>query len=531
MILSFLPGRRSLFLKKAIMNKFRYLTLMMLLLAATIFAFSQNKSSIPNIIYIYADDLGYGDLGCYGQQKIETPNIDKLAKNGMRFTQHYAFPVCAPSRYLLMTGINSGKAYIRGNDEWAERGPVWDFKAMEANPFLEGQRPIPDSTITIAKVLKSAGYTTGMVGKWGLGAPFTEGYPTRQGFDYFYGYICQRQDHTYYNGHLWENENRVPLDNKIIDPAVKFPKDLDSNDGKNYEQYQQKVYGPDLLIKAALLFIEKNKNNPFFLYYPTPLPHVSLQAPKKWVDYYHQRFGDEKPFLGDSYFPCRYPHATYAAMISTLDEQVGQLVQALKEAGIYNNTIIMFCSDNGPAFNAGADPVFFNSGGPFKGEYGWGKGFVHEGGIREPFLVQWPGKVQPGSTSDLISATIDIMPTLCELLKIPAPKNIDGLSILPTLLGNKNLQQQHEYLYWEYPEYGGQQAVRIGNWKAVRLNIMKGTVQTQLFDLSNDIREQNDVASQHPDIIKKIEEIMKKEHHTPELTRFVMPALEEKNKQ
>lgn len=489
---------------------------------------SINGSQLPNIVYIYADDLGYGDLGCYGQEKIETPNIDSLAKNGMRFTQHYAFPVCAPSRYLLMTGTASGNAYIRGNHEWEQRGPVWDFKAMEENPFLEGQWPIPDSTITIAEVLKKAGYTTGMVGKWGLGAPFTTGLPTRQGFDYFYGYICQRQDHTYYNGHLWENETRIPLDNKIIDPRVKFPKNLDPDNPRNYDQYQQNVYAPDLLIKSAIQFIERNKNKPFFLYYPTPLPHVSLQAPRKWVDYYHQKFGNEKPFLGGSYFPCRYPRATYAAMISTLDEQVGQLINALKKNGLYKSTIVLFCSDNGPAYNAGVDPVFFNSAGPFKEEFHWGKGSVHEGGIREPFIVSWPGKVKAGTTSNLISATIDMMPTFCALLNLPVPAKVDGISILPTLLGKEQLQKKHPYLYFEYPEYGGQQALRMGNWKAVRLDILKGVLKTQLFDLNSDIQEQNDIAAQHPGLVKRMEAIMEKEHHRPEVSRFIMPALESK---
>lgn len=485
-----------------------------------------NITDKPNIVYIFADDLGYGELGCYGQQKIETPNIDALAKEGKRFTQHYAAPVCAPSRYSLLTGINSGKAYIRGNDEWTERGNVWDFKAMEANPFLEGQRPIPDSTITIAKVLKSVGYSTGIVGKWGLGAPFTNGEPNKQGFDYFYGFICQRQDHTYYPGHLWENKNRIPLNNKIIDPNIVFPKDKDSLDEKNYEVYQQQDYAPDFLIRAALNFIDENAAKPFFLYYATPLPHVSLQAPKNWVDYYHKKFGDEKPFLGGSYFPCRYPRATYAAMISTLDEQVGQIVKELKAKGIYDNTIIMFCSDNGPSFGGvGVDGPFFNSGGLFKSETGWGKGSVHEGGIREPFIVKWKGKVEAGTTSDIISATIDIMPTLCDLLNIDAPKNIDGISILPEILGKKQ-KQQHDYLYWEYPEYGGQLAIRMNNWKGVILNIRKGNMQWQLFDLNKDIQEQQDVAAEHPDIIEKMNAIVKKEHHTPEVSTFLMPALE-----
>ena len=503
--------------------------LLIIFIVCSLSSFSQTKNSIkPNIVYILADDLGYGELGCYGQQKIETPNIDALAKDGKRFTQHYAFPVCAPSRYSLLTGINSGKAYIRGNDEWDERGDVWNFKAMEANPFLEGQRPIPDSTITIAKVLKSAGYTTGIVGKWGLGSPFTNGTPNKQGFDYFYGFICQRQDHTYYPGHLWENENRVPLNNKIVDPQIKFPKDKDSLDEKNYEAYQQKDYAPDFLIKAALNFIDKNVDQPFFLFYTTPLPHVSLQAPKKWVDYYHEKFGDEKPYPGGSYFPCRYPRATYAAMISTLDEQVGEIVKELKVKGIYDNTIIMFCSDNGASFaGVGVDGPYFDSGGTFKCETGWGKGFVHEGGIREPFIVEWKEKVKAGSTSDMISATIDIMPTLCDLLNIDTPKNIDGISILNEILG-KEQKQQHDYLYWEYPEYGGQLAIRMNNWKGVILNIMKGNLQWQLFDLNTDIQEQNDIAAEHPDIIEKMKDIVKKEHHTPEVSTFLMPALEKK---
>jgi len=487
------------------------------------------KTKVPNIVYILADDMGYGELGSYGQEKIETPNLDELAKTGMRFTQHYAYPVCAPSRYLLMTGQNSGKAFIRGNHEWGDRGDVWSFKAMEDNPYLEGQYPIPDSTITIAKVLKKAGYTTGLVGKWGLGAPMTAGTPNNQGFDYFYGFICQRQDHTYYSGHLWENDNRVPLDNRIVDPNVELPKNLDPLDEKSYEKYQQKDYAPDFLIKAALKFIDKSKDKPFFLYYASPLPHVSLQAPKDLVAYYHKKFGDEKPFLGGSYFPCRYPHATYAAMITLLDMQVGQIIKRLKDEGLYDNTIIMFCSDNGPAYNAGVDPTFFKSAGPLKGEYGWGKGFLHEGGMREPFIVSWPGRVKAGSKSDLISATIDMMPTFCDLLHLKVPKDVDGLSILPTILG-KGKQVQHDYLYFEYPEYGGQQSIRIGNWKGLRLDMMKGNAKWSLFDLATDEREQNDVADKHPDIIEKMRAISKKEHHTPELSRFIIPVLENEAK-
>lgn len=479
-----------------------------------------------NIVYILADDLGYGELGCYGQEKIETPNLDELAKGGMRFTQHYAFPVCAPSRYLLMTGKNSGKAFIRGNHEWGDRGDVWSFKAMEANPYLEGQYPIPDSTITIAKVLKEAGYATALIGKWGLGAPMTTGTPNNQGFDYFYGFMCQRQDHTYYPGHLWENNYRIPLDNRIVDPNVKLDKDLDPLDEKNYEKYQQKDYAPDFLIRAALNFIDNNKDKPFFLYYPSPLPHVSLQAPKDLVAYYHKKFGDEKPFLGGSYFPCRYPRATYAAMITLLDRQIGMIIKKLKEDGLFDNTIIMFCSDNGPSFNqVGVDPNYFKSAGPFNGEYGWGKGFLHEGGIMEPFIVSWPGKVKAGSTSNLISATIDIMPTICDLLGVKVPDEVDGVSILPTLL-KRGKQEQHPYLYFEYPEYGGQQSIRLGDWKGIRLNMLKGNAIWSLYNLAADPKEEHDLANEHPEIVKQMDAISKKEHHTPEISRFLIPVLE-----
>lgn len=483
-------------------------------------------SEKPNIVYILADDLGYGELGCFGQTKIETPNIDALAKQGMLFTQHYANPICALSRNALMTGQHSGHVFIRGNDEWASRGDVWSAKAMEANPFLEGQFPIPDSTVTIAEMLKEAGYVTGLVGKWGLGGFETEGAPNNQGFDYFYGFLCQRQDHTYYPGHLWHNRFRVPLNNKIIEPAVKFPKGADSLDPGNYNRYQQTDYAPDFLVRAALGFIEKNKAQPFFLYYASPLPHVSLQASPKWVDYYHKKFGDEAPWLGGSYFPCRYPRATYAAMVSTLDENVGKIVKELKRQGVYDNTLIIFCSDNGPTFNGGSDSPWFDSGGPFKSEYGWGKGFVHEGGIREPFIASWPGKIKPGTQSDFISATWDFMPTACAVAHITPPANIDGINLLPTLLGEPKKQTSHKYLYWEYPEYGGQQAVRMGHWKAIRMNMFKGNMKIQLFDLNKDIQEMHDVASSYPDIIKQMKMIMIKEHQTPLHKRFIIPALE-----
>jgi arylsulfatase len=503
-------------------NKLKVFISLLIILPVT----SINAQQRPNIVYIFADDLGYGDLGCYGQQKIETPNIDALAKNGMLFTQQYDLPVCAPSRYCLMTGVSPGKAFIRGNDEWAERGDVWNFKAMEENPSLEGQLPIPNATITIAKLLKADGYKTALIGKWGLGAPMTAGEPNNQGFDYFYGSLCQRQDHQYYPGHLWENTFRVPLNNKIQDPAIKFPANLNAADPENYKVYNQKEYAPELMLGAALRFLDGCKGKPFFLYYPSPLPHASMQAPENLVAYYHQKFGDEKPFLGDSYVPCLYPRATRAAMITLLDNQVGSIIEKLKQQGVFNNTIIIFSSDNGASNEGGADCAYFDSNGPFKNEFGWGKGFLYEGGIRLPMIVAWPGKIKGGSKTDLITANWDFMPTVCDIAKIPSPKNIDGISYLPTLLAEENKQKKHDFLYWEFPQNGGQQAVRLGNWKGIRMNILKGNSTIQLYDLDKDIQEQHDVAAQHPAIVKQIEMIMKQEHHTPTVDSFRMEALE-----
>lgn len=488
------------------------------------------ERSRPNIVYILADDLGYGDIGAYGQKKIQTPNIDALAKDGMLFTQHYALPVCAPSRYSLMTGENSGKAYIRGNDEWAERGDVWNYQAMEANPYLEGQLPIPDTTITVAKILKRAGYRTALVGKWGLGGPMTTGIPNNQGFDYFFGFLCQREDHNYYAGHLWENSLRVPLNNKVQDPDVKFPKGLDPLDPKNYARYAQHDYAPDVIIKAALRFLDSCGTRPFFLYFASPLPHASLQAPVRLVDYYHRKFGDEKPFPGGSYVPCRYPHATRAAMITLLDEHVGMIVRKLKQMGVYQNTIIIFTGDNGPTFEGGSDGPWFDSGGPFKSARGWGKGSVHEGGIREPFIVSWPAAVRAGARSDLLCADWDFVPTVCQLTGSRPPGGIDGISYLPTLLAHNAAQQKHPFLYWEFPGYGGQQAVRLGKWKGIRAGMQKGNMTIELFDLDNDPQELDDVSARHPGVVKKIAGIMSREHHTPEVAAFRMKVLDAADK-
>ena len=508
------------------MHNFKSISINLIIFLFTNLLFSCNKlKEQPNIIYILADDLGYGELGVFGQKIIETPNIDALAKNGMIFTDHYSgSPVCAPSRSVFITGQHTGHTPIRGNDEWGERGDTWNYQAMFDNPFLEGQRPIPDSTITIAEVLKSAGYATGMVGKWGLGAPTTEGLPNRQGFDFFYGYNCQRQAHTLYPMHLWRNEERHLLDNKNVAPHANLADGVDPNDPASYADFELNDYAPELMHREALKFMDENKDNPFFLYYASPLPHVPLQAPKKWVNYYKSKLGEEAPYTGKSYFPNQSPRATYAAMISYLDEQVGDLVNKLVEIDQYQNTLIIFTSDNGPTYTGGADTPFFDSAKPFKTEKGWAKGFVHEGGIRVPMIASWPGEIKYGSKSNHISAFQDMMPTFCDIVGEPIPSSNDGISILPVLMGESG-QMQHDYLYWEFPAYKGQQAVRMGKWKAIRREIFEGNMAIELYDLETDISEQQDLAGSYPKIVEQIAEIMKTAHTPSYLERFKFPQL------
>lgn len=484
----------------------------------------ETRAATPNIIYILADDLGYGELGTYGQSLIETPNIDALAKGGMKFTQHYSgAPVCAPARCVLMTGQHTGHAYVRGNDEWKARGEVWDYQAMFDNPFLEGQRPLPDSLLTVGEMLQAAGYVTGAVGKWGLGAPTTEGVPNKQGFDFFYGYNCQRQAHTLYPMHLWRNEERHILDNKMVAPRANLAEGADPNDSTSYADFQLNDYAPALMHREALQFLDTISDQPFFLYYASPLPHVPLQAPEKWVNYYRKKLGPEEPYTAKSYFPSQYPKATYAAMISYLDEQVGDLVAKLKAKGEYENTLIIFSSDNGPTYTGGADTPFFDSAKPFKTEYGWAKGFVQEGGIRVPMIASWPGKIQAGTKSDHISAFYDVFPTFCELVNQPKPENTDGISFLPTLLQQE--QEEHAFLYWEFPAYQGQQAVRMGKWKAIRRDIFKGNMELELYDLVADPQEQNNIAADHPEVIKQIATIMKEQHLPATIERFKIAEL------
>jgi len=486
----------------------------------------------PNIIYILADDLGYGEVGVYGQKKIETPNIDQLANDGMIFTQHYTgAPVCAPARCVLLTGKHMGHSAIRGNDEWNERGSVWDYRAVAKDSTLEGQRPLPSNTITLANLLQKAEYKTGMIGKWGLGAPHTESIPNRMGFDYFFGYNCQRQAHTYNPIHLYENENRFYLGNDTLPPSTGLFENEDPLVLESYARFNQSAYAPEISFEKLMGFVKQNKNDPFFLYWASPIPHLPLQAPKAWVDHYVKKFGDEKPYAyidGEkgNYFPSRYPRATYAAMVSYLDENIGKLILYLKDEGLYDNTLIIFTSDNGPSYTGGTDSPWFESGGPFESTYGRGKGFLYEGGIRVPMITSWPNQIRAGTTSEHVSAFWDVLPTFCEITNQKIPHNLDGLSFLNAMTQNKE-QEKHEYLYWEFPEYQGQVAVRKGPWKLIWKEIKKGNQKVELYNLDEDAGEKKDVSSSHPEILEEFYAIIKKEHETPEVNRFKIEALEE----
>jgi arylsulfatase len=282
------------------------------------------------------------------------------------------------------------------------------------------------------------------------------------------------------------------------------------------------------MFSQMIQFVRSTGEAPFFLYWASPIPHVALQAPQRWVDYYVEKFGEEAPYLGAAgYFPCRYPRATYAAMISYLDERIGELIGTLKEEGKYENTLILFSSDNGPTFNGGTDSPWFRSGGPFKSERGWGKAFLHEGGIRVPLIASWPGRIAPGTESDHLSAFWDLLPTLCEVAGARVPEQVDGISYLPELLGREE-QEKHPYLYWEYPASGGQQAVRMDRWKAIRKDISQGNLAPELYNLAEDLQEQHNVADEEPGIVQQMVGIMEQEHSTPELERFRMQALEVK---
>jgi len=453
------------------------------------FFYLNSQADKYNVIYILADDLGYGDLSCYGQVRFKTPNIDKLAEHGIKFINHYAgSTVCAPSRSALVTGMHTGHTYIRGN----------------RSTLPKHQISLPKEAITIPKLLGNIGYTNGAFGKWGLGNSGSEGDPNLQGFDEFFGYTSHRNAHHYYPYHLWHNGK------KII---------LKGNAGKREGTYSQ-----DTIHKEAMKFLDKNKDDPFFMYYCTILPHAELFAPPRYMEAHKGKYPPEKSYNGTDRGPkfrkgafgsqeeC---HAAFAAMINLLDDQVGEIVDKVNELGIADKTLIMFASDNGPHKAGGGDPEYFNGSGGLRGI----KRDLFEGGIRAPFIAKLPGKVEPG-VSDHICANWDLMPTLCDLVGINPPKNIDGISFLPTLFGGD--QKEHDHLYWEFHEQKGKQAVRMGKWKGVKLNMNnRPNKNIKLFDLSVDPAEQNNIADNHPDIVKEIKNIMKVEHR--ESAEFQFP--------
>ncbi|MCS1411322.1 MAG: Arylsulfatase [Verrucomicrobia subdivision 3 bacterium] len=468
----------------------------------------------PNIILILADDLGYAELGCYGQTKIRTLRIDGLAAEGMRFTQNYSGnAVCAPSRCVLMTGKHPGHAYVRNNSE--------------VRP--EGQRPIPDSEVTVAEALRAHGYATGAFGKWGLGFPGSEGDPLNQGFDRFFGYNCQRHAHSYYPSYLWSDRERIELKNEPPIPGhASFPKDADPSKAKSYDRFKGQDYAPDRINEQALRFIRDHQEQPFFLYYPTVIPHVALHVPDEDLKPYLNLGWNDPPFtraVGYGYTPHFKPRAAYAAMITRLDTYVGRILDLLEELDLAENTIVVFTSDNGTThLKAEVDYDFFQSVGPLRGL----KGSLYEGGVRVPLIVRWPGRIRAGSVSDYQTGFEDWLPTLLDIVgpRTAGPEETDGVSIAPVLLGE--YQREREFLYREFPAYGGQQAVWLGPWKGVRQHMLvRGTpnpLAIELYHLGQDVSESTNVAAEHPKIVAQIEALMIEQRRPSEV--FAFPGLD-----
>ena len=462
-----------------------------LLLAGSTIGHSAEK---PNIVFILADDLGYRELGSFGQRLIQTPRLDELAREGMRLTQHYSGnAVCAPSRCVLMTGKDPGHAFIRNN----RRMPS------------EGQYPLPDSEVTLAELMKDFGYATGAFGKWGLGGPESTGRPLVQGVDRFFGYNCQSVAHSYYPTHLWDNDRRLMLSN---DPPVPghagLADDADENDPRSYDAFKGTDYAPDRIHQQVLQFIRDHQGQPFFLYYPSIIPHVALHVPDEDLEPYLSLGWNDPPFTrksGKGYTPHFTPRAAYAAMITRLDRYVGNVLDLLEELGIADDTLVVFSSDNGATYLEEVDYKFFRSVGELRGL----KGSLYEGGVRVPTIVRWPGRVAADSQSDRVSGFEDWMPTLMDACggvdRVPA--DINGVSMLPTLLGQP--QVERPYLYREFPAYGGQQSIRVGDWKAIRQNISNGNGRVELYNLAEDVGEQRDVSDAHPELVARLAAMMK----------------------
>ncbi len=489
----------------------RLLPLPLLFLIATALPAAEK----PNVIFVLADDLGYRELGSYGQEKIRTPRLDELAARGMRFTRAYSGnAVCAPSRAVLMTGKHPGHATVRDN------------RSVEP----EGQHPLLAEDVTLAEHLKAEGYVCGAFGKWGLGNVWSDGNPLKQGFDRFFGYNCQGHAHSYYPDTLWSDDDLFPLKNNPPVPGHEgLAPGADPQDPRSYDRFKGSDYAPDRIHEQALKFLRENRGRPFFLYYPSVIPHVALHIPDAELEPYLAQKWNDPPFTRESgrgYTPHFTPRAAYAAMISKLDTQVGELVDLVAELGLGENTLIVFTSDNGTThLEEEVDFKFFDSVGELRGL----KGELYEGGIRVPQIAVWPGKIAPGTVSDRVTGFEDWTPTLLELVGAGTADaaDHDGISLAPTLLGRT--QEPRPFLYREFPSYGGQQAVWLGQrWKGIRTDLKKRGVapdlRLQLYDLQADPSEAKDVAAEHPDVVQEIEAILERERVPSE--DFPFPALD-----
>ena len=513
------------------MNTHTSIASILIALSLSAAALPTAEAASPNVVFIMADDLGYSELGSYGQQKIRTPNIDRLASQGMRFTRNYSGnAVCAPSRCVLMTGRHPGHAWVRSN--------------LAVKP--EGQTPIPDSDVTVAELFQQAGYATGAFGKWGLGPPSSQGDPLHQGFDRFFGYdgvtledvgirrkgfigslfspspSLKIKTNKYVEDQLLGDTERITLNNNPPVPGhASLPKGADPSDPTSFNIFKGQDYAPDRINQQALAFLRANKDRPFFLYYPTVIPHVALHVPDEELKPYLALGWNDPPFTrgkGYGYTPHFTPRAAYAAMITRMDRYIGRVLEELKRLGLEENTIVVFTSDNGTThLKEEVDYDFFQSVKPLRGL----KGSLYEGGVRVPLIVRWPGRVKAGSTSDFVTGFEDWLPTLVDLAGVKAnvPAEVDGVSLKATLLGQK--QAPRPFLYREFPSYGGQQAVWMGRWKGIRQNMAKRNNRTplkiELYDLHADASESRDVAAEHPEVVAQIRKLMAEQHTPSEL--------------
>lgn len=471
-----------------------------------------DRSSTVNVVFILADDLGWGEVGVYGQEKIPTPNIDRLAAEGMRFTQHYSgAPVCAPARCVLMTGKHLGNAEIRNNQRAKVHLP----------DATEGQHPISADALTVATYFRNAGYATGAMGKWGLGPVGSTGDPNRHGFDLFFGYNCQAVAHSFYPPYLWRNDEQIVINQNPIPGHQRQP------EGEvKLEDWIGETYAPKLMMAEAEKFLEENRSRPFFLYLPFTEPHVAMHPPRESVERFPEEWDDEVYRGQCGYLPHPRPRAGYAAMINDLDSYVGRVLAKLEEFGIDDRTLVVFTSDNGTTLPrredthfhvGGVDALFFNSTGGLRGY----KGSVYEGGIRVPTIARFPGKIEPGTVSDFPSYFADWFPTLCDATGLEHPEGLDGDSLWPILTGAE-APESRSPMVWAFTGYRGQVAVRIGDFKVVRQQLLtRDPGDWEVYDLSKDPGEQHDLAAQRPEIIEQAKEILKRE--VPENEIFPLP--------